>query len=119
MSLKTIRLELARSHEFPEGSDRHGYVLKAPLTRAGQLDADAWKKQKELCSVRRFWGGAEERGSLIRTGGHRWAFSYVPERAEDDEPIFRLERHRFAPGEYVSITEHDGIQRTFRVASVA
>jgi hypothetical protein len=119
MSLKTIRLELARSHEFPEGSSRHFYVLKAPLTREGQLDADGWKKQKELCSVRRFWGGDEERGSLIRTGGHRWAFSYVPERDEDDEPIFRLEQHAFIPGEYVSITEHDGIERTFRVASVA
>jgi hypothetical protein len=124
MSLKTIRLELARSHEFPAGSSRHGYVLKAPLTRDGHLDAGAWKKQKQLCSVHRFWGGDEERGALVRTGGHavggkgRWAFSYVPEREEDDEPIFRLEDHLFKTGEYITITEHDGVARTFRVASV-
>jgi hypothetical protein len=30
----------------------------------------------------------------------------------------RLDRHRFAIGEYVSITEHDGVQRAFRVAEV-
>jgi hypothetical protein len=39
--------------------------------------------------------------------------------AEDDgEPIFRFDRHRFAVGEYVSITEHDRVQRTFQVAEV-
>jgi len=30
--------------------------------------------------------------------------------------LFRLGEHRLYEGEYVSITEHDGIQRTFRVA---
>ena len=39
--------------------------------------------------------------------------------AEDvEEPIFRFDRHRFVVGEYVSITEHDGVQRTFQVAEV-
>lgn len=119
MSLRTIRLELARSKEFPEGNARHGYVLKAPLTADGHLDVDAWKKQKELCTVQRSAGGGEdERGLLVHTAGRRWAFSYVPGDDADDEPIFKLDRHVFKPGEYISITEHDGIERTFRVASV-
>jgi hypothetical protein len=29
-----------------------------------------------------------------------------------------MDRHSFAPGEYVSITEHDGVTRPFRVVSV-
>lgn len=119
MSLRTIRLELARSKEFPEGNPRHGYVLKAPLTPDGHLDVDAWKKQKELCTVQRSTGeGDDERGVLVHTAKRRWAFSYVPGDDADDEPIFRLDNHVFRPGEYLSITEHDGIERTFRVASV-
>ena len=39
-------------------------------------------------------------------------------RTEDDEPIFKFDRHSFVPGEYVSITEHDGVTRPFRVISV-
>ncbi|MSP49513.1 MAG: hypothetical protein EXQ95_09325 [Alphaproteobacteria bacterium] len=119
MSLRTIRLELARSKEFPEGSAGHGYVLKAPLTPDGHLDAGTWRKHKELCTVVRFSADQDdERGTLIHTAGRRWAFSYVPRDDSDDEPIFRLDNHIFRPGEYVSITEHDGVERTFRVATV-
>lgn len=119
MTLKNIRLELARSKEFPDGSARHGYLLKAPLLADGHLDAGAWKAQRDQCTVRRFWGDAEEeRGQLIHTARHRWAFSYVPGDDADDEPIFRLDSHVFRPGEYLSITEHDGVERTFRVVSV-
>jgi hypothetical protein len=119
MSLATIRLELARSKEFPEGSPSHGYVVKAPLTADGHLDQQAWRRQKELCTVRRFWGDAEdELGQLVHTNGRRWAFSYVPGDDADDEPIFKLDRHVFRPGEYLSITEHDGVERTFRVAAI-
>ena len=119
MSLKTIRLELARSREFPDGSAAHGYVLKAPLRPDGHLDAEAWRKQQAFCTVRRFSQDREdELGQLIHTAGRRWAFSYVPNDATDDEPIFRLDDHVFRLGEYLSITEHDGIERTFKVAGV-
>ncbi|MBL8688138.1 MAG: hypothetical protein JNL04_03520 [Rhodospirillaceae bacterium] len=117
--MKTIRLELARSREFPDGSASHGYILRAPLTADGHLDVETWRKERDLCAVRRFWGAEEEqRGTLIHTAGRRWAFSYVPGDDSDDEPIFRLDSHVFRAGEYISITEHDGIERTFRIASV-
>jgi hypothetical protein len=32
--------------------------------------------------------------------------------------IFKGDQHRFVTGEYVSITERDGVTRTFRVAAV-
>ena len=119
MSLKTIRLELARSKEFPQGNAGHGYVLKAPLAADGHLDVEGWRRQKDLCTVRRLRGDREEeRGLLIHTAGRRWAFSYVPDATDDDEPIFRLDGHVFQTGEYISITEHDGVERTFRVAAV-
>lgn len=119
MSLHAIRLELARGTEFPEGSPRHGYEFVAPLDKAGRFDASEWSKNRSACIVRRFWGDqAEEKGSLIHTRRKNWAFSYVPAADEDDEPIFRFDRHVFKQGEYISVTEHDGIQRTFRIVSL-
>lgn len=119
MPLFSIRLELARSADHPEGSAAHGYEFVAPLDAGGQFDAAEWKTVRDRCVVRRFWGfGAEEKGHLIHHRGRHWAFSYGTETEEEDEPIFRFDRHVFREGEYVSITEHDGVQRTFAVASV-
>ena len=118
MSLKTVRLELARTKDHPDGNSNHGYVFHAPLTGDGHLDEAAWPDNKELCSVRRFEEDLEdEHGLLLNLGDGRWVFSYEPGE-EDDEPIFKLSLHRFQEGEYVSITEHDGEQRTFQVISV-
>jgi hypothetical protein len=119
MSLKRIRLELARNAEYPEGSANHGYAFVAPLTDDGHLDPVGWSENKSDCIVRRFWAGDDdEHGHLVHHRGHNWAFHYAGMAEDDEEPIFRFDRHRFAVGEYVSITEHDGVQRTFRVAEV-
>lgn len=117
MPLKKIRLELARTPEFPDGNPSCGYEFHAPLTRGGLLDTAGWQRDKARCTVRRFWQGQDdETGELIhRRSG--WLFSYEPGE-DDDEPIFRFDTHRFKPGEYVSITEHDGVQRPFRVVAV-
>lgn len=118
MSVRTIRLELARNPDFPEGSINHGYEFKAPLTEDGSLDFDTWQKVRKDCTVHRFWQGEpDEDGHLVHTRDRRWLFSYE-EGEDDDEPIFKFDRHHFVEGEYVSITEHDGVQRTFVVASV-
>jgi len=37
---KRIRLELARSKEFPTGSSQHGYEFVAPLDGSGDLVLD-------------------------------------------------------------------------------
>jgi len=119
MALKTILLELARNPDWPEGSSQHGYELRAPLREDGGLDAEAWRSLKKTADirVRRFWPGEPDRyGELIHTQ-RGWAFSYEPGDA-DDEALFRLDRHLFRPGEYVTVTEPSGVAHTFRVASV-
>lgn len=119
MALMRIRLELARNPEFPEGSAHHGYEFTAPLTEDGHLDQEAWRHHRGACVVTRFWAGQDdEHGHLVHHRRGRWAFRYEDVPEEDEEPIFRFEHHRFVVGEYVSITEHDGEQRTFRVVSV-
>jgi hypothetical protein len=120
MALRKIRLELARTAEFPEGSPTRGYEFVAPLTDDGHLDAQDWPAQRSACTVHRFWAGEDDaHGHLVHHRGHHWAFHYDDMNPEEgEEPIFRFDRHRFAVGDYVSVTEHDGVRRTFRVVEV-
>ena len=121
-SLKRIRLNLARSKEFPTGSARHGYEFVAPINADGHIDTELWHKYRDNCRVRRFWGTDEQIGHLVhKPGGSehaRWVFDYDESRADDDEAGYRFGAHAFVPGEYVSITEADGDVHTFRVISV-
>ena len=118
MTLKRIRLELARDHDFPDGSRERGYDLIAPIGKDDHLVSEEWRKYRDRCRVRRFWAGDEELGLLVHKRCGTWAFDYDPKAEEDDEPGYRFDKHRFAPGEYVSLKEHDGVMRTFRIVSV-
>lgn len=119
MTLKTIRLELARDANHPSGDFEHGYIFRAPLDTHGHFDRFRWAAVKQLCTVRRLEKGHEvEHGLLVLNRRGKWVFSYT-QGDEDDETLFRLGDHHFRPGEYISVTEHDGVQRTFKVASVA
>lgn len=117
--LKKIRLELARSHEFPEGSPNHGYEFTAPLSSDGKIDAEEWHRQRERCKVRRFRPGeADDVGHLVRRPGGSWAFHYdVLSDEEDDESGYRFGDHAFRPGEYVSVKE-EGHLWTYKVARI-
>lgn len=120
-ALKRIRLNLARSKEFPAGSERHGYELIAPLDENGHIDADLWRKHREFCRVRRFWDDDEQIGRLVHKpgGAHaRWIFDYDERTEADDEAGYRFADHAFVPGEYVSIRDEDGDMHTFQVVSV-
>ncbi len=121
--LKRILLNLARTKEYPEGSARHGYEIVAPLDGTGHLDPAAWRETRAACRVRRFWAGEkEEFGHLVHRsggpGGATWFFDYNPAGTDDDEAGYRLGEHVFAPGEYVSVKDEDGVIHTFKVVSV-
>ena len=121
-TLKRIRLNVARSKEFPQGSARHGYEFLAPLDANGHIDVEAWRAQRNLCQVLRFWDGKEDQvGTLVHKPGGaehaRWVFDYDRNTTDDDETGYRFGAHRFAPGEYVTINDHEQAH-TFRVMSV-
>lgn len=122
-TFKRIRLNLARSKEFPQGSARHGYEFVAPLDGTGHIDVALWRTNREHCRVRRFWEGEnDEIGFLVHKPGGpehgRWIFDYNPDRADDDESGYRFGAHAFRPGEYVSIGDEDGEMHTYKVAAV-
>lgn len=116
--LSHIRLELGRTPEFPEGSSRHGYEFVAPLNEYGHVDPDAYRRLKQHCGVERFWGDEPPQFGMLHHRGHGWRFEYGEPRVAD-EPIFKLDRHVFAPGNYVSIGEDDGALQPFRIVDVS
>jgi len=106
-TLKRIRLNLARSKEFPSGSPTHGYELVAPLDESGHIDPQLWHRYRDHCRVRRFWQGEHDQiGHLVHKSG------------EDDETGYRFGAHTFAQGEYVSLRDDVGELQTFQVTSV-
>ena len=107
---------MPRNPGAPEGDSNHGYDLIAPLDSAGKLDKAVYPSVKERCVVRHFAGGHQEKGHLVEDK-EGWRFDYRKGDA-DDEPVFRLDMHAFKVGEYVSVTEHDGVMRTFKVVAV-
>ncbi|MEE9195912.1 MAG: hypothetical protein V3U44_08730 [Alphaproteobacteria bacterium] len=118
MAINVIRLELARTAEYPEGSAAHGYEFIVPLDAESHIDVEAWRADKKASTVKRFWGDEDaEEGYLIHTRHRTWAFSYAAGE-EDDEPFFRFESHAFREGEYVSLTGHNGEIHPFKVVAV-
>jgi hypothetical protein len=116
--LNRIRLELAEPSAFPAGSAWHGYEFLAPLTGDGRVDHNTWNRFKDICRVTRFWADApEERGQFVHIGSS-WGFKYSNGRDIECEALFKLDRHRFTPGGYVTVTELDGEQRPFRVVAM-
>ena len=93
-AFKRIRLELARSKEFPNGSPNHGYELVAPLDADAHIDVALWQKYRENCRALRFWGDGEEIGYLLHKPGGpehaRWMFDYRKTTQREDEFGYRI-----------------------------
>ncbi len=121
VSLSRIVMRLARNPgtEFAEGDDHRGYSLVAPLTADGRLDATAYAKAKNACSVRRFAPDEDPSDGKLVHVRQLWYFDYDNAADTGEEPGFRLGQHRFAVGEYVSITDEDGRLLTYKVTDVA
>lgn len=120
MSLSRIVMRLARNPgtEFAGGDDHRGYALTAPLTEDGHLDAAAYAKAKDECVVRRFAPDEDPADGRLNRRGERWFFDYDEDEELDDEPVHRLGQHRFALGEYVTVTDDDGRPLTYKVMEV-
>ena len=118
--LARIVMRLARNPgtEFADGDDHRGYALTAPLTADGHLDEAAFRAAKDRCTVRRFAPDEDAQEGKLARRGERWFFDYDEESDTDNEPLYRLGDHRFALGEYVSVTDEDGRLLTYKVTEV-
>jgi hypothetical protein len=119
MSLSRIVIRLARNPgtEFANGDDHRGYALTAPLSQEGRLDSGAYEHARSKCQVRRFAPDEDPAiGRLARRGG-QWFFDFA-ETEDLVEPVYRLGDHRFAVGEYVTVTDEDGRPLTYKITEV-
>jgi hypothetical protein len=115
---KIVRLELARTPQFPEGSPSRAFLLRLPLFDDGLIDESAVHRNPAMATVKRFWPNEPDRqGYVVRAGGN-WAFSYAIGE-EDDEDLFHLEAHPLRDGEYVTLTEPDGGRLPFRITRIS
>jgi hypothetical protein len=119
---KRVLLNLARSKQFPEGSNQHGYEFIVPLDANGHIDTALWRTHRGACRVHRFWQGEDEKvGQVVHKPGDqehdRWIFDYYRNRVDYDEAGYRSCEQAFIPGEYVTIGDQDDAT-TFRVVAV-
>jgi len=117
-SLTRLTLHLGRNPEagFPDGDDRHGYLITAPLDRDGRLDVDLWGAHKDACIVIRFSPDKSEfADGWLSHRGANWFFRYDEEHEGPDEPLFRLGDHQLRVGDYVTIHEADGDDLVYRI----
>jgi hypothetical protein len=117
MNWQSIRLELARTPDFPEGSANRAYLLHLPLDDRGLIDEPSRRSSPARATVRRFWPNEPDLSGYVIRRLDGWAFSYAPGE-DDDEAIFHLENHPIRLGEYLTLTEADGSRLPFRVASM-
>jgi hypothetical protein len=116
MTWKTVRLELARTPRYPEGSSAHAYVLRLPVDDNGIVETKPLREAAVHPTVRRFWPKQPDQTGVVIKQGRKWAFSYRP-GVEDNEAIFHLEDHLIKPGEYLTVTETNGEKLPFKVVS--
>jgi hypothetical protein len=112
-----VRLELARTPGFPEGSASRAYLLRLPLGDDGLIDEAALCEEPARATVRRSWPDEDDQAGYLVRKGRGWAFSYALGE-DDDENLYHLEAHPIRLGEYVTLTESDGTRLPFRVASL-
>lgn len=115
MTWYMIRLDLARTRGFPEGSREHCYLLRIPLDDQQIVDREAVAAAPERATVLRVWPDAPDTAGYLVHKRRGWVFSYAPGDA-DDEPLFHLEAHPLRAGEYVTVTERDGTPLAFEIS---
>jgi hypothetical protein len=116
MNWKSIRLELARTEQFPQGSAGRSYLLRLPLSEDGLVDESSINESPAHAIVRRFWPNEPDRIGTVVPTSNGLAFCY--ESSEDEEGLLHLEPHPIRLGGFITLPEPDGTRLPFRVTSM-
>lgn len=118
MEWRLVRLELASNGEFPRGSAGRTYLLRLPLADDGRVDCARLAAEPERAVVRRYWANEADRiGHLVGTSSGL-AIRYEVNDNSNGQ-LFPFGADRLSLGGEVKLTDVDGHERDFRVASVA
>ena len=112
MNWKTIRLELAGTAGFPNGSVSRGYLIRVPLDDNGSIDEAKLLQRPQKAMVRRFWSTEpDETGRVVRVAD-KWVLQCNGER------LLPIQHPSFKIGEEIAVIEPDGTPLPFRIASI-
>ena len=109
-----IKLELARTEEFPNGSPSRSYLIRLPLDAGGMIDEAARAGDPARATVRRFWPNEPDQSGYVLKSKNGWVFSFAVDEVAD-ENFCQLEDHPIRAGEYLTLTEADGTRYPFLV----
>lgn len=128
MKWKVVRLELASSWQFPRGSAGRSYLIRLPLTEDGAIDTAALESHPAQATVRRHWPNEADMighlehtptGYAIRYDGNGEAKPGESLRTGDGgDRLFEMRSEAIKVGEQIFLTEPDGRQLRFRIASL-
>lgn len=113
MNWRSIRLELASTGEFPDGSVSRAYLVRLPLNDRDYVDEGAVAKAPSKATVRRHWSTDADQRGLITRSGNDWVM-----RCRDSQRMLRLNNMPIQLGRQVSVVEPDGTVLPFKIASV-
>lgn len=128
MNWKVIRLELASSWEFPKGSAGRSYLIRLPLTESGTIDPVSLESQPARATVRRHWPNqADMLGYLVQTpmgyaiqyeGNATRPTENADANGDHEQRLLQFCADAIKVGEQIFLTEPDGRELQFRVASL-
>lgn len=117
MNWKSIRLELGKTHEFPNGSASRAYLMRLPLTDDGVIDETAVVQRPEQATVRRLWPSEPDLSGHIRRMDGRWAC--VAQRNLETPTVFsEFDCLPLSEGAMLMLQERNGPPMPFRVAKL-
>ena len=116
MSWNTIRLELARTREFPTGSAGRAFLLRLPLRDDGSIDDAEVANRPSRATVRRYWASEPDSSGRIVRCLSGWECRCGQRGRE--ALAFHLPSQPLRLGEQVVMTDPDGRQLPFRVANM-
>lgn len=115
MTWKTVRLELARTADFPKGSASRAYILRVPLNDEGLIDAELIARTPSHATASRFWSSEPELFGRIERSDGQWVMRC---RGQHDDTVFRMPALALRLNNEITIEEPDGSSNPFRVASI-
>lgn len=115
MNWKTIRLELASTEEFPQGSASRALLVRVPLDEQGAIDIAAVERNPTQATVRRFWASEPDQYGLVESVDGGWILRYP--RA-NGRSVMRLGSEPLRLNHRLTIEDAHGRQLPFRVAAI-
>ena len=113
-----VKLEMARSADYPLGSVGRAYLVRVPLDRIGMIDGAGVARNPKRATVRRFWPNEPDLSGYVVKCRDCWSF-----RDEDfpgSEGCFASMPDRsIRAGALLKVIERNGTSSPFRVAEIS